>query len=53
MYYVDQTRYIPLIEAAPYYLFLIRPRRFGKLLWLWLMENYYDVYLPDSFERGC
>lgn len=33
-YYVDKTHFIPLIEAAPYYLFCIRPRRFGKTLWL-------------------
>lgn len=38
MYYVDKTRFIPQIEAAPYYLFLIRPRRFGKTLWLSLRQ---------------
>ncbi|MBV7330143.1 AAA family ATPase [Chloroflexi bacterium TSY] len=31
-YYVDKTRFLPLIEEAPYYLFFIRPRRFGKTL---------------------
>ncbi|MCX7681161.1 MAG: AAA family ATPase, partial [Anaerolineae bacterium] len=50
MYYVDKTRFIPLIEAAPYYLFLIRPRRFGKTLWLSLMENYYDIDAKDEFD---
>lgn len=49
MYYVDKTRFIPLIEAAPYYLFLIRPRRFGKTLWLSLLENYYDINARDDF----
>ena len=29
-YDVDKTHFIPLLEAAPYYLFCIRPRRFGK-----------------------
>ncbi|HOT92458.1 MAG TPA: AAA family ATPase, partial [Anaerolineae bacterium] len=50
MYYVDKTRFIPLIEAAPYYLFLIRPRRFGKSLWLSLLQHYYDINAQDEFE---
>lgn len=29
-YYVDKTHFIPLIEQFASYLFLIRPRRFGK-----------------------
>ena len=29
-YYVDKTMYLPLLESASKYLFLIRPRRFGK-----------------------
>lgn len=51
MYYVDKTRFIPLIEAAPYYLFLIRPRRFGKSLWLSVLQHYYDVNAQDEFPR--
>jgi len=50
MYYVDKTRFIPKIEAAPYYLFLIRPRRFGKSLWLSLMQHYYDTNAQDEFD---
>jgi hypothetical protein len=49
MYYVDKTHYIPLLEAGPRYLFLIRPRRFGKSLWLSVLENYYDVGFQDRF----
>lgn len=30
-YFVDKTPYLPLIEQMPSYLFLIRPRRFGKV----------------------
>ena len=30
-YYVDKTHFIPQIEEIANYLFLIRPRRFGKL----------------------
>jgi hypothetical protein len=50
MYYVDKTRFIPLIEAAPYYLIFIRPRRFGKSLWLSLLQHYYDINQRDHFE---
>jgi hypothetical protein len=31
-YYVDKTHYLPLLEQAGRFLFLIRPRRFGKSL---------------------
>lgn len=31
-YYVDKTRFIPLIEQANKFFFFIRPRRFGKSL---------------------
>lgn len=49
-YYVDKTHYIPMIEAAPFYLFCIRPRRFGKSLWLSVLQHYYDVNQADNFE---
>ena len=49
-YYVDKTHYIPRIEAAPLYLFCIRPRRFGKSLWLSVLQHYYDVNRADNFE---
>jgi len=42
-YYVDKTHFIPAIEAAPFYLFCIRPRRIGKSLWLSVLQHYYDV----------
>ena len=40
-YYVDKTRFIPLLEENDY-LFFIRPRRFGKSLWISILETYYD-----------
>ena len=42
-YFVDKTRYLPLIEQMPSYLFLIRPRRFGKSVFLSMMRTYYDI----------
>jgi len=50
-YYVDKTRFIPLIEASPRYLFFIRPRRFGKSLWLSVLQYYYDINDKDRFEE--
>ena len=40
-YYVDKTMYLPAVEDAGDYLFFIRPRRFGKSLFLSMMEAYY------------
>ena len=33
-YYFDKTNYIPILENLGVFLFLIRPRRFGKSLLL-------------------
>ncbi|NIM12250.1 MAG: AAA family ATPase [Candidatus Aminicenantes bacterium] len=49
-YYVDKTQYLPLIEEAGDYLFFIRPRRFGKSLFLSIMETYYDISRSDQFD---
>ncbi len=49
-YYVDKTKYIELLENSPRYLFLIRPRRFGKSLFLSILTAYYDVYYKDKFD---
>lgn len=49
-YYVDKTRFIKEIEKSPRFLFLIRPRRFGKSLWLAVLECYYDIKYKDTFH---
>jgi hypothetical protein len=49
LYYVDKTRYLREIEKAGFYLFFIRPRRFGKTLFLSMMETYYDVNQGENF----
>lgn len=49
-YYLDKTRYIPGFEAAGKFLFLIRPRRFGKSSLLTVLECYYDIARKDQFE---
>jgi len=49
-YYVDKTHYIRDIEKKSRYIFLIRPRRFGKSLFLGILEAYYDIALKDRFD---
>ncbi len=50
-FYVDRTACIPQIEDAGSQLLFLRPRRFGKSLWLSTLENYYDLAKADEFER--
>ncbi len=50
-FYVDRTDRIPLLEQAGSQLLFLRPRRFGKSLWLSTLENYYDLARADDFER--
>jgi len=50
-YYIDKTGFIRNIEKSPHFLFFIRPRRFGKSLWLAVMECYYDIAKKDKFEK--
>ena len=49
LFMVDKTKYLELMEKAGHFLFLIRPRRFGKSLFLSMMESYYDIEAKDSF----
>ena len=43
LYYVDKTMYLSLLEQQPRNLFYIRPRRFGKSLFISMMQAYYDT----------
>ena len=47
--YVDKTRFLRPLEEERY-VFLIRPRRFGKSCWVSLLENYYDRNRAGEFE---
>ncbi len=49
-FYIDRTDRIPLVERIGKQLLFLRPRRFGKSLWLSTLENYYDVAKADEFE---
>ncbi|MCD8268506.1 MAG: ATP-binding protein [Parabacteroides sp.] len=50
-YYVDKTQYIEELENTAAFLFLIRPRRFGKSLFLNMLSCYYDVNYTDRFKE--
>ena len=50
-YYVDKSRFIEMLERQPPYLFLIRPRRFGKSLFLAMLEAYYSIDYAGRFEE--
>ena len=47
---VDKTMYLERLERAGNFLFLIRPRRFGKSLFLSMMESYYDIEAKGDYE---
>ncbi len=49
MVYIDRTAYIPRIERLGSTLVFLRPRRFGKSLWLQTLANYYDVRRAEEF----
>lgn len=49
-YYVDKTMYLPLLEEQPSNLFFIRPRRFGKSIFLSMLRAYYDISQKDKFQ---
>ena len=51
-YFVDKTPYLEVLEnfAAPYLIFL-RPRRFGKSLWISLMRYYYGKEYKADFDK--
>ena len=48
--YVDKTSYIEILDKYAPYQFFIRPRRFGKSLFISMLENYYDINKKDKFE---
>ena len=47
--YVDKTRFLRRLEDESY-VFLIRPRRLGKSLWVSVLENYYDRSRADEWR---
>lgn len=48
-FYIDRTDRIAKVEEFGLQLLLLRPRRFGKSLWLSTLENYYAIDRADQF----
>ena len=51
LYYVDKTIYLPELERQPDTQIFIRPRRFGKSLFISMMRAYYDKANADRFDE--
>ena len=50
-YFVDKTPFIEKLENSnSRYIFFLRPRRFGKSLFISMLEHYYDVNQKDKFD---
>lgn len=51
-YFVDRTNYIEKLEKlGEKCLVFLRPRRFGKSLFISMLEHYYDIKRKDDFDR--
>ena len=50
-YLVDKTRFFEHLELAGNFFYLVRPRRFGKSLFLNMLEAYYDINEKDNFDK--
>ena len=48
--FVDKSAYIAKLEATGEHNILLRPRRFGKSLFLSMLEYYYDVAYAADFD---
>ncbi len=48
--YVDRTEYIRTLEELGKTLLFLRPRRFGKSLWLSVLANHYDLRTAGEHE---
>ena len=50
-FYVDKTRFIRPLEHERF-AFFVRPRRFGKSLWLTMLDTYYNRAAAGAFEAA-
>ncbi len=50
MVYVDRTAHLRNLEALGSILVFLRPRRFGKSLWLQTLATYYVLRYADAFD---
>jgi hypothetical protein len=48
--FIDKTKFIPMMEKVQKF-FFIRPRRFGKSLWISVLMEYYDINGKEKFDE--
>lgn len=51
LYYADKTMYLEKMENTGNFLFLARPRRFGKSIFISMMREYYDINERENFDK--
>ena len=51
LYYVDKTRFLAKFEERDSFVFFVRPRRFGKSLFVNMLQCYYDRREKENFEK--
>ena len=50
--YIDKTKYIEILDSyGDDYVFFLRPRRFGKSLFLSMLDSYYDINTKAQFDQ--
>jgi hypothetical protein len=50
-FYQDRTAYIQDLETAPKFLYYLRPRRFGKSLFVSMLRHYYGLEFQSKFDQ--
>ena len=51
LYYVDKTMFLAQLEERDSFVFFVRPRRFGKSLFVDMLRLYYDRNEKANFEK--
>ena len=50
-HYIDRTSYVEQLEdSGESFVFFLRPRRFGKSLWISILHHYYDIQHKNKFD---
>lgn len=50
-FYIDRTDYIERLEnSGESFVFFLRPRRFGKSLWISILRHYYGIQFKSQFD---
>ena len=50
-FYQDRTEYIRELETLPTFLYYLRPRRFGKSLFVSMLHYYYGLEHASKFDK--